>query len=406
MIRENLINNIVSNIKTGNNKICLNWGTGVGKSKAAILIADKLNSILNKQIRILLIVAENAHKSNWIKEFDKWGFDYKNVTLECYASLKKYENTQYDLIIFDEAHHLKSEKRINTLWSIKSNNIILLSATLPYKTLREIEYIYGEFKLSKIPLKEIINKGILPEPKIYLIPLVLDDTIRDCTIVEEWGKKEKRVIYYTNYNERWAYIKDKKKYPDVKLIISCTQKEKYDYLSNKFDYYKNLYLKTSNEVIKNKWLLIGNQRKIFLGELKSPYAKSLIDKIKDKRFICFCTNIEQSNYLGGENSINSKNPDSLDIINKFNNKEINNLFSVKMVQEGQNLIDIEIGIIIQLDGQERSFIQRFGRTLRSDSPIQFIFYYKNTRDQNYLNKILDEIDSLYIEELEYENLYK
>ena len=63
-------------------------------------------------------------------------------------------------------------------------------------------------------------------------------------------------------------------------------------------------------------------------------------------------------------------------------KNINNIFAVGMLQEGQNLVNIEAGIIIQLDGKERSFIQKFGRSLRAEDPVQYIFYYKNTKMLN------------------------
>ena len=42
----------------------LNWATGVGKSKAAILLAEKW-----KAKKILLVVAELVHKENWKQEF-------------------------------------------------------------------------------------------------------------------------------------------------------------------------------------------------------------------------------------------------------------------------------------------------------------------------------------------------
>ena len=86
-------------------------------------------------------------------------------------------------------------------------------------------------------------------------------------------------------------------------------------------------------------------------------------------------------------------------MNKFNRKEISNLFAVGMLQEGVNLTDIQVGIIIQLDGEERAFIQKFGRVLRSDSPVQYIFYVKNTRDEDYLKNALENIDKNYIKSI-------
>jgi superfamily II DNA or RNA helicase len=71
-----------------------------------------------------------------------------------------------------------------------------------------------------------------------------------------------------------------------------------------------------------------------------------------------------------------------------------------MLQEGVNLTGIEAGVIIQLDGEERAFIQKFGRTLRADSPEQYIIYFRATRDEEYLQNALESIDKNYIREYE------
>ena len=60
-----------------------------------------------------------------------------------------------------------------------------------------------------------------------------------------------------------------------------------------------------------------------------------------------------------------------------------------MLQEGENLTDIEVGVISQLDGSERPFIQKFGRTLRSNYPLLFIFYTKNTQDVIYMKNVIE-----------------
>ena len=76
-----------------------------------------------------------------------------------------------------------------------------------------------------------------------------------------------------------------------------------------------------------------------------------------------------------------------------------------MLQEGQkNLTDIQVGIIVQLDGTERPFIQKFGRSLRAEDPHQYIFYYKNTRDEEYLENILYGIDETFIDTVDINTL--
>ena len=41
--------------------------------------------------------------------------------------------------------------------------------------------------------------------------------------------------------------------------------------------------------------------------------------------------------------------------------------------------------------------------MRADSPVQYIFYYKGTRDEEYLNKAIEGIDKKYIKVYETNN---
>ena len=383
--------------------VALLWATGVGKSAAAIKMANKYLEKIHCG-KVLLVVAEVAHKENWQKEFEKWGMINAALTIECYASLHKYRNTNWDLIIFDEAHHLGSELRLEVLSSMRSSKNILLSATLDRGLLNELENILGYIAPHKISLQDAIDFNILPGPHIHLIPLTLDNVKTDQWIVEEWGDESKRIPIYADLRDKWKYLRNKKQYPNIKLCMRCTALQKYNYLTEQTEYWKKKYMSCRQEYMKNKWMQIGIQRKRFLGEVKTHIVKRLIEKLKDKRYICFCASVAQAEYLGKENAIHSKVKKTQSIIDSFNEKKIDNLYAVGMLQEGQNLVDIEAGIIIQLDGSERPFIQKFGRSLRASDPHQYIFYYKNTRDEEYLNNILEDFNSDYINVLDVKKL--
>ena len=207
------------------------------------------------------------------------------------------------------------------------------------------------------------------------------------------------LIIKCKLSERNNYIFNSK-YPNVKLIMSCTQKEAYNFYTAQFNRLKEQYMNNRKEYIRFKWLQMGSQRKLLLGNTKTKVVSKLLSKLdKDKqRYICFCTSIEQAEQLGDKKyAIHSKNNNSLKILDNFNNQKIDKIFACKMLQEGQNLVNIQAGIIIQLDGQERTFIQRFGRAMRANSPVQYIFYYRNTRDEEYLKDALQGIDKEYIE---------
>lgn len=398
MNREELEGAAIKALKSNNN-IAIQAATGVGKSKIAIELCKECKEY-NKHPKVLLLVAERAHIDNWISELHKWHFEGE-IEILCYASMKKVRDTKWDIIIFDEAHHLNSELRMELFETLGADYRIFLSATLKDSLIFRLEESCGPIKSIKMGLQEAFNNNVLPEPKIILIPLTLDKTKQDHIIVEEWGKKDKRLTYKCTYAERWKFLRNKRSYPNVKLLISCTQQQQYDYLCEQFEYYKKRYMLTRNEILKNKWLQCGSKRKVFIGTEKTEIAKQILEKVKNKRFVCFCTNIEQAETLGGVNAVHSKKKDNQSIINRFNEGQTNSLFAVGMLQEGMNLNNIEAGVIIQLDGEERSFIQRFGRTLRADSPVQYIIYYKGTRDEEYLKNALENINPEY---LKYEDI--
>ena len=351
----------------------------------------------NPNLKVLLIVAETAHKDNWAEEFKRWKYKPKNTTVECYASLKKYNDTSWDVIIFDEAHHLNSDLRMSILATIKANRVILLTATIDIYLAEYIEELYGELFVSSCPLADAISQGMLPKPKIYLIGLELNNTKATEDIKIKKGKGTDS--FSCSYKDRFKYLASNK-YPNLHLTIKCTEKQKYDYYCDNMEYWKKQFMLKRTEYLKRKWLGLGSERKRFLGLLKNRPAFRLLGYIQNLKYICFCTNIAQAEYLssiqGGE-CIHSEKSDVRTIINNFNKSKFKHLFAVGMLQEGQNVEGIEAGVIIQLDGKERSFIQRFGRTLRAKNPIQFIFYFKDTQDETYLNRVVEGLDSNYIE---------
>lgn len=386
--------------------VLLSWSTGVGKTRPAIFTIEKLP----KKAKVLLLVAETLHKNNWKKEFKDVHKEHllKNVTIECYASLKKYRNTSWDYIIMDEVHHINSTLRLDVLKTLNFKYLVGLSATIKRKLIENIEAATKKkFYISTVDLQNAIDNNILPEPTIYLIPLKLNSQQTTEEIVEEWGKKDRAIEYWAPYKDRWKFFMNRRgQFPNVKLHLSCTQQQKYQYLCEKISYYKNAYIKSKKSALEFSWLQWGTKRKLFLGELKTDIVKSFISKpkVNNKKYICFCTNIEQAETLGSVDAIHSKKLNNTTIVQEFNEDKRKHLFAVGMAVEGVNLSGIEAGIIVQLDGETLKFYQKFGRTTRAKDPVQYIFYYKNTRDEEYLKKALDGIDTKYIKEIEdYEN---
>jgi superfamily II DNA or RNA helicase len=281
-----------------------------------------------------------------------------------------------------------------------TGRIYLLSATLSTGKQDMIEDIFGKFKTSTVTLKDAIKEDILPDPKVYVVEMHLDNVKRHQEI--KIGNDPNAPV--VKWENRAKYI-----YNNTPCIIQCTEFQKNAYLTSTMEYWKQRYERSHNEFQRTKWVNTGSQRKRFLGELKTGAVRKLIDSLpRNNRFVCFCASVAQANSLDFVNTISSKRPAKSNqlIIDKFNNKEVNRIYAVGMITEGMNLTDIQTGIIVQLDGKERLFIQKFGRSLRAEDPVTYIFYYKGTQDENYLKGALENIDPKFVKYIDCNNLSK
>lgn len=373
-------------------RVILRWATGCGKSKMAI---DLINNIVDSKSttsKVLFVVAERAHINNWQDEFDKWNLHYNKVATDvvCYASLHKMQNTPYDIIVYDEAHHLFTEKRLSIIENMPASYVFLLSATLPQAKIDTIKDIYGNFTISTVTLKDAIKKDILSDPRVYVIEMLLDNRIPDQEI--KIGNQSNAPT--VNWEERMKFLSK-----NLPCKIRCTEQQKYIHLTNVMEYWKQRYERSKNPYHRNLWVNTGSIRKRFLGERKTEAVYRMISRMpKGRRFVCFCASIAQADALSSTNTISSKKTAGKNqfIIWQFNARRINSIYAVGMITEGMNLTDIEAGIIVQLDGKERLFIQKFGRSMRAQDPVSYIFYFKGTQDELYLKKALENIDAKFI----------
>lgn len=337
--------------------------TGFGKSKLAI---DLINHICDRVFKndenpttILILVAKTVHKQTWKDEIKKWGgikSDY--ITIECYESLKNYKDSYFDIVVADEMQHL-SEARIDVLETIHINeSFIGLSATIK-RDMRDYFIYNHKAEVIKCGLKEAVEDEVLPEPTVYLLPLTLDNSICKYRI-KRFGKE-----------------------------VTTTQKGYYDNVSSLIEWYKNKYFNSRNERIKNLWLSTAGKRLKWCAEQKEALVLSLLDKFRNYKTLTFCSSIEQSERLGKYN-ITSKNKASVKNLEMFNLNKIKHITACNILNEGVNLTNCRIGIFCNLNSSEIVVKQRVGRILRHKSPIIIIPYFKDTREEELVQKMIEE----------------
>ena len=340
-------------------RLLCQWATGTGKTNVALSFIKN-----HPGIKTLVIVPEKDNIRNWQDEFSAFKVSLDGVTIACYASLHKYVNNKYDLLVWDEVPHFNTDLKISYAQQIDAYYILALGAVVTEEQLQSLECVYGRFSISKITLQKAIDNNYLPSPTFIIYHLRLDN-------------KEKRNWY------------------DGRQV---TDKEKYDIIQHNLDVAKERFDEKHSEWRKQQMMHYGNVRKKFLGETKESFARRICDGLtkRGKRFIVFCVSIEQSVRLGGELSYTSQSDKDKRLLERFNNHEIDSLYVVRKLIEGQNLKDIDCGVIVQLNGKERLTIQSTGRIMRSEKPYIYIPVFDDTKDEDYLFLLTSNISDGYI----------
>ncbi len=358
MTRQELQSNIAGVLYKERRVMC-EWATGTGKSQVALnFLRD------HPGLTCLILVPEQNNIGNWVAEFEKFGVSQDGVTIACYASFKKYLDTLWDLLVFDEAPHIDTDIRRAICSTVKGTWVLALGAVISQDEKTALENAYGKFRYSTISLEHAIRNGFLPTPKVNVCHISLD--------------RLKHTYWY--YGRK------------------ITAKEMYTMLERNVEYTKNIFLKYPNLKNRQKMLRAGNDRKRFLGDVKEDAVRFICNGLqnKNRRFLCFCSSIKQAESLGGDRAFTSKTPASAHLLDKFNGLEINSLFVVGKLIEGQNLNEIEHGVITQLGGTERITVQSIGRIMRSKNPVVWIPVFDGTKDESFLRGVTDNIPDTYI----------
>lgn len=376
----------IMNIRS--NSILCELPTSFGKSKIGIDLAlrDNPSSILVVIPRLVLI-------NNWKEEFIKWGLEswLERVYFSTYVGLNKHVEEEWDVVIFDEVQHM-SERCREFVSTMEIHHSIMLSATVTRDMKWELSQLFPDFQCYTVKMKEAIDNEILPDPMVYLLPLTLDSRYNSEKIVKHSSGKTSVTC---SYKDRWNYLRNK----NIKLTIECTQLQKSVELDNEINFWKDKYMRTRNEMFKNKWLHLAGQRLKWLSNLKNPIVSSLLALFRNERVLTFCNSIDQTIELG-RNCINSKNKDAVKMLESFNKGEIRHITACNMLNEGMNLSNCRIGIYANLNSSEIIIKQRLGRILRHKNPVIVIPFYKGTREEELVAKMLEDYNPQLIHTVE------
>lgn len=355
--------------------LVMELSTGAGKTRFSIMKMDMWQKRFGG--KFLIVIPKLVLIDNWKTEFRKFGYEHllEAVTFTTYNSLQKHVEEEWTAIVFDEIHHL-SDRCKEIFKVMKHVCFIGLSATIKrdmkiflWCNIRGLQWI-------RMALKDAIDNEVLPNPKVILIPMRLDRSMISEVIIKNPKAKKTMEVSFKDK----GFCRDK----NVQYRIHCTQQQWYDDIENLISWLdehapKFAYLKKCGD--RNKWL----------SDKKTEFVKEILKHVSRHRVIVFCNSIAQSKELG-LHSINSKDGEEQEILDRFNNKEISKVSAINILNEGVNVADCKIGIFANMNSSEVCTKQRSGRILRHKKPVIIIPYYINTRDEELMEKMIQNYD--------------
>ena len=364
----------------------LAMATGTGKSKIAVDEAKEKHQDRGQAFKAILIVpTEKLRDVNWKKEFEKWNAldTWGALDRECYASIAKIKGNTYDLVILDEAHYL-TPANAQFFSNNKVRRVMALTATPPEDPIKQIlldsiapiVYIYS--------LNQAVKDGLVAPFNIIVVESPLDSTnkvIKSGTKTRPFLQTEEAKYTYYNKQIRRLKAEDAKREEERYLALALGQS-----VSNTPDNSKKL-----------SWLYLHRMRFIYNLPSKLAVAKKLMAGRMKGRYLVFAGSIEQAEKLCHPQVFHSKSSDKY--YSSFLAEEIDYLGVVKAVNEGHNIPNMDMSLIVQLNSRELDVIQRIGRIVRwrlGHVETIYIIVATDTQDEVWLQKALQGFDSKHI----------
>ena len=370
-------------------------GTGFGKTRVAI----KTIQLLRKKyptLSVLVTVPTELLKNQWVEEIDKFGLGF-NTEVRVMMGLSK-ENYVCDLLIIDEAHRISSEVLSNILTNTKFKLILGLTAT--FERLDGRHEILAKYApvCDTITLHEALLNGWVSNYKDYVV--LLD--VPDIDVYKGYNKEFIQHFEYFQFD--WNLVMsmigpkgfiNRAKYRDE----ICKDESKRREVFKEITYHAMGFMRA----LQNRKKFIYNHPE------KIRIANEIIAMRPNNKIITFSANVKMAEsiqgglvYTGKEGK--KKNRITLE---EFSKMPSGVLSSCKLAEEGFNLPDLSVGIMLGVNSSKTKAIQTLGRVIRKTTSNKeaefFTIIINDTVESEWLKKSRVDNNFIVIDE---ENLLK
>lgn len=377
----------------------LEMATATGKTMVGLAVAEKLFT-LHGSLRVLVLAHSRALLDQWRREIiEKMGFvgdpggDYKNslnyedrFVIEFNTLQKVYKNPGVyatDFLVVDEVHHgaglqFRRALEVPCRWKMG------LSATVEGAERGQVLDRHLGKTVYTLTLKEAREQGIVPDFKLHVHRTFLD--LAEDAEFQEISEHIRKLLNYINANDQ------KRIY-----VLSGHRFSRFESLGDFVKLMKNS--RYSEADVPEEWQkLIGLvYRRRLIIHRSSPKMEQAVRLIKrlgnQKKCVVFSMDIEtcEQIYRSVKDTVNAyrvhsglHQNDVRHSLKAFRNCTAGVLIAPKMLDEGIDVPDAEIGINVASAKTRLQLVQRMGRILRKRPGKQPVFHHFVALPRNFI----------------------
>ena len=354
--------------------------TGFGKSRIGVLaVGYSLEELIERDAlgdsKCLVLVPTTQLQAQFEEEFKKWGFeDYLEfIDIVCYQSAHKLRDEHYHVVLCDEIHLGLSPVYREFFEHNTYDKLLCMTATIP----EEPEYRQILVNLAppvyKLSLDDAVDRGYVADYQIYCVGVKLTTD----------EKQE-----YDAYQSLFVRMK-------MALGGYDAFTKAQGILSGRMPGNKGVAAQFMNAIR-------GRKKVVQHAAYKIDEAKVIIDHYENDKVLTFGGSNafadEIAECVDGISYHSGKTPKKREnILECFRDGGCRVLCTTKALNQGFNVPDVGIGIIVGLESKALPLIQRVGRLLRkSEDKVGrvYILYVKDSQEESWLNKAVSKLKNV------------
>jgi superfamily II DNA or RNA helicase len=331
---------------------CLNWATGVGKTRGGLLAISRFLK-KNPGRSVIIAVPSDSTKQQWLVKLAEWGILGDNIQVHTMYETSK-DKYVCDFLILDEIHRFGSPSLIKVFENIKYSMILGLTAT--FERLDGKDAIISKY----CPIVDIISTDEAIRNK-WLSSYREYEVLIDPPDIEEYRKVDKD---FHNYFSFFDY--------DFKVAMGCaTDWKARSALAKemcKGDY--TMFKDINKDVLINAMgfnrTLQARKKYIYNHPRKVELANMILENRTNKKCITFSASVAMAESIGYGavySGRDSKKKGRI-TLQEFVEQDGGVLNTIMKLNDAFDCPDLSVAVILGFNSSKTVKKQRLGRIIR------------------------------------------